>query len=848
MAVTASELNIIIKATDAASKVLDDVGTKASGLGGALGGIAKVGAGIAAAGIAAAGTAAVGMGVALADATREAMAAEQVQAQLAAVLGQTGSVTGVTAGLANELANKFSLLTMFDDESILGGEAVLGRFKEIGSTVFPQATDAMLDLATAMGTDVQTAATTLGKALASPGEGLLRLKAAGVVFTDEETKMLQAMTDAGNAAGAQKIILDRLQQSIGTTAEAAGATATGQWTIFNNQIGNVKETIGTAMLPALTSLGTALTTALAKPEVQAAISSLADAIGKLASEALPPLIDFLTNTVIPGMISLAQVLGGGGEGTGLGQAFASVGEYIAPVTEKIAPLVEALTGLWNTISPILIPALQALADIVTNVIVPLFGDQLMTMISTLIGVFTGFVTTITGIIETLAGLFSGDEAKVQAGVQKMSDGVLTIFDSLLTGLEDSLANIVGAIVDAFTQLGIDIVEPVQGVLDAIIAPFESLITTMTEIGTNIVGGISQGITDAGNTLKEAIDYVVGLIPQWVRDILGIGSPSRVMMEYGRNIVEGLIQGMKSIGSGEITGPARQQISKIMLEWEYGFRNVLVYGEATSKDIKERLSGYIKDLAYSPGMKMGDALKRVYDSLLARYKSAESVNRQHLAKAMEQHQGIIDNLVNQYKDAALTEVKSLADMVNTIWGAVSGLGSAAGTRYQKQMIDPLKEQLALLEEQGDETGRIEELKRQIAEHEARVLELQEQQADMQWLTAQMDLLKMIKDYGLNAKDILGGLEFGINADPGAILDTMKRAMDNMLTQMQENIGGMGVALAGAPSLSPAYAMAAATPIQVVYQPVFSAVDQHEAENRIKPIIVNVIRAELSRRGL
>lgn len=99
---------------------------------------------------------------------------------------------------------------------------MLLTFTNIGKDVFPDATSTMLDMATAMnggltpsaeqlkGTSIQ-----LGKALNDPISGISALSKVGVTFTEQQKKQIEAMVQAGDAAGAQKLILAELGREFG---------------------------------------------------------------------------------------------------------------------------------------------------------------------------------------------------------------------------------------------------------------------------------------------------------------------------------------------------------------------------------------------------------------------------------------------------------------------------------------------------------------------------------------------------------------------------------------------------------------------------------------------------------
>jgi TP901 family phage tail tape measure protein len=89
---------------------------------------------------------------------------------------------------------------------------------------------------------------------------------------------------------------------------------------------------------------------------------------------------------------------------------------------------------------------------------------------------------------------------------------------------------------------------------------ESLPGDMSVIGRNIVQGLINGIMSMGSFLVNSIE---SLIPSPIRSIvstaLGIFSPSTVFHGYGRNLVQGLVNGVREMqpqlraAMGELTG-------------------------------------------------------------------------------------------------------------------------------------------------------------------------------------------------------------------------------------------------------------------------------------------------------
>lgn len=192
-------------------------------------------------------------------AVAEAEEAAQVMRQTNSVIESTGGVAGVTAGHLSDLAGELSALAGIDDELVQSGGNVLLTFKNIKAEggIFDDALASATDLAAhpMLGGDMAAAARMVGRALNDPLKGVTALTRAGVQLSDSQKAQIEQMMAYGNIAGAQRVILGELETQLGGTAEA-NATASARMTVAWD---NIKESIGTALLPVLDQAATKLT-------------------------------------------------------------------------------------------------------------------------------------------------------------------------------------------------------------------------------------------------------------------------------------------------------------------------------------------------------------------------------------------------------------------------------------------------------------------------------------------------------------------------------------------------------------------------------------------------------------
>ena len=179
--------------------------------------------------------------VGIAAIARATMEAEKAQAQLVAVLKSTKGAAGLTAAELNNMAGELQKVTTYGDEAIIGAQSLLLTFTKIGKDTFPDATEAVLNMSTALGQDLRSSAIQVGKALNDPILGVTALGRAGVQFTQDQKNLIKSLVETGRVAEAQRIILQELETQMGGSARAARDTLGGAINGLQEAFGNLLE-------------------------------------------------------------------------------------------------------------------------------------------------------------------------------------------------------------------------------------------------------------------------------------------------------------------------------------------------------------------------------------------------------------------------------------------------------------------------------------------------------------------------------------------------------------------------------------------------------------------------------
>lgn len=480
----------------------------------------------------------------------EASEFQSIFAQTEAVVKSTGMAAGFTAQQMADMANAMSASSgnsIFADDAILGAQNVLATFTQIQGTNFGDATQAILDISQAMGSDLQSSALQVGKALNDPIAGIGALSRVGVSFTDSQKAMIEAMVETGDVAGAQQVILAELNKEFGGSAAAAVDTYAGQQALLAAQFADIQQTLGEALLPVLVRFGS------------------------YASEVLVPIIgdlvtqfsNFISSVDWPGIISAIDALylssdafvsGIDWNGTlaSIRAGFNSFLVAIAPITSAIANLyavaLPALTALYNAIvMQLASPQTQGyIQNIVT--IFGLLGDILIGVVALAIN---GMIVQVKGLTETFQYLWPYIQIVISGMMaiigpwQALIIGALSAISQLLRGdfagawstIQAAVSVFVSTVQTAIGTFVADVSAKIRGLVS-------SIVTEATAVGKSIADGIAKGISNGVAAITNAARGAAQSALNAAMAILGIASPSKVFANLvGKPISQGMAAGI-----------------------------------------------------------------------------------------------------------------------------------------------------------------------------------------------------------------------------------------------------------------------------------------------------------------
>lgn len=379
--------------------------------------------------------------------------AETAQSQLETAFAKFPQLAGANIDKLRDLNTELAKKTKFDDDATASGQAVLAQFGLTADQI-AKATPLLQDYAARTGKDLPTAAQDFGKAMLGQGRAF---KTVGVNFKD-----------TGDKAGNFEQLMGGLNDKVGGFAAKQGKTAAGQAAILSNQFGELQESVGAKLVPALLKLAGFLN------------SSVLPAIQKLGA---------WLGEHKPVLIALAGVIGVGltaafvAWATAAASAAAATLAAAAPVIAigvAIAALVagviwayqnwgffrDAVDAVASFITGTLWPALQSLASFFTDTLLPAISGAfgwIKDNWKLLLGILTGPIGLAVLAITT-------HWTTIKDGVTAVKDWIVDRFDDVVgfvTGLPDRIA-------DAASGMWDGIKSAFKGVINWIIRAWNGL--------------------------------------------------------------------------------------------------------------------------------------------------------------------------------------------------------------------------------------------------------------------------------------------------------------------------------------------------------------------------------------
>lgn len=220
----------------------------------------------------------------------------------------TGGAAGFSADELKEQAKALQEVTTYSDQAIMGMQSMMMIFKSVRGDNFTRATQAAMDLSTAIGGSLTTNAMRLGRALEDPVKGMGLLRRAGIVLSASQQQLIKDFMKTGDIAKAQDVILKQVEGTLGGAAKAYRNSLGGALEALRVKWNSLKEMNDRNAFGSMTEAVNELINALSSKQIDEFRKSLGDLVGGTIKSGISAM-QALADNVIGVKAAIAALMG-----------------------------------------------------------------------------------------------------------------------------------------------------------------------------------------------------------------------------------------------------------------------------------------------------------------------------------------------------------------------------------------------------------------------------------------------------------------------------------------------------------------------------------------------------------
>ncbi|MGN9906731.1 phage tail protein [Phytohabitans sp. LJ34] len=184
----------------------------------------------------------------------------------------------------------------------------------------------------------------------------------------------------------------------------------------------------------------------------------------------------------------------------------------------------AVAAVWPFVSRVIQIAVTVIRMYVTT-----YFTVVRTVVTTVFNAVRAIATAVWGAVRAVV---TGAVNTVVSTVRRVQQ-VYTVVRDAFNRARSAAGDAIGGVVSF-----------VRGLPGRIVSALGNIGRTLYQSGRDLVQGFINGLRDmAGRVVSAIRDSILDRIPGPIKGFLGIGSPSRLMAEIGRNVGEGLVVGI-----------------------------------------------------------------------------------------------------------------------------------------------------------------------------------------------------------------------------------------------------------------------------------------------------------------
>lgn len=293
--------------------------------------------------------------------------------------------------------------------------------------------------------------------------------------------------------------------------------ATGGLSEMLNAAMTMRQGFVDALIQVVPQIATALVTA-----IPAIVGALTQAIPQLLAGAV---------TMFQSIIQALQII---------------VPELLTAVIGMLPLLVESVLGMVPDILNSAIELFTSLVNAIPEILPPLIAaivDTLPKLIETILGMLPG-------ILDAAINLFMALVESIPVILPQLITAILTLLPmiirtviGMIPRLLDAAFQLFTALITAIPKIIPDLIGSIIGLLPTIIGTILGMVPDLIGAGADLIAGLVKGLVRAGASVGKALLKIAQDAVGNFLSFLGIKSPSRLFMTFGKYTVQGLVKGL-----------------------------------------------------------------------------------------------------------------------------------------------------------------------------------------------------------------------------------------------------------------------------------------------------------------
>jgi TP901 family phage tail tape measure protein len=190
--------------------------------------------------------------------------------------------------------------------------------------------------------------------------------------------------------------------------------------------------------------------------------------------------------------------------------------------------------IWEGIQLAVSTALEFIGNLVETVITWIqefwaeHGETIIAIVTNYFELVRGIIETVFGVIE---GIFDAFALAFEGDWRGFGEKLREVWDGVWEKIKEAIETAVPIILATMAELVLKLIKAIKDV-------------DWRQMGKDIVTGIARGITSAAGKIRDAAMRAARAAWEAVKGFFGLSSPSKLMMEAGVNVSEGLAIGIE----------------------------------------------------------------------------------------------------------------------------------------------------------------------------------------------------------------------------------------------------------------------------------------------------------------